>query len=504
MELYKIKEKDIKLYKQVKKKILTSKIFRVNYFEFNFYTFCLYYFTNTFTTPSAQFHKDFCKELQENQNILFQWFRECWKTVYFKYYFIWNILYRKKIFQLFVAFDKRKAESKLFDIAIQLQTNIKILNDFWQIYYTQDKTTKKSQKKTIGEFITENEVKCKALGIWESIRWELYWASDWEHRPDIVWLDDIDTLKSTNTIEQIEKNYTFVKQELMGWLWDNAQVVFLFNTIKFDWVWPRLWVEHQNHKSWTLKKIYYSENYNPWEERLTPEFIEKKKELQGKAFKANFLWIPETIWRNVFNYETIQAIEIPKYTIWKYEDLRIYKKPTSRCLYWVDHSWLNPDWDYWSIVVMDSVTLDLLACYYWHRKPYLLCDIIDELQELWYYWIIWIERNLYTTVREAEKRPWVDQLYREKTIDKITNKSTKKYWWTTSSKTRRPLLDKYEQYIREKYITQIDERGKNEMFGFVYNEDSKMIAQLWYHDDFIFADAICLEMREQWQVLWIM
>jgi hypothetical protein len=42
------------------------------------------------------------------------------------------------------------------------------------------------------------------------------------------------------------------------------------------------------------------------------------------------------------------------------------------------------------------------------------------------------------------------------------------------------------------------------MFGFVYNEDSKMIAQLWYHDDFIFADAICLEMREQWQVLWIM
>jgi hypothetical protein len=39
-------------------------------------------------------------------------------------------------------------------------------------------------------------------------------------------------------------------------------------------------------------------------------------------------------------------------------------------------------------------------------------------------------------------------------------------------------LDEYEQYIREKYITQIDERGKNEMFGFVYNEDSKMIAQL--------------------------
>jgi hypothetical protein len=72
MELYKIKEKDIKLYEKVKKNILTSKTFRVNYFEFNFFTFCLYYFTNTFTTNSAQFHKDFCEELQENQNILFQ------------------------------------------------------------------------------------------------------------------------------------------------------------------------------------------------------------------------------------------------------------------------------------------------------------------------------------------------------------------------------------------------------------------------------------------------
>lgn len=506
MELYEIKEKDIKLYEEVKQRILTSEAFRIKYFEFNFYSFCLYYFTNTFTTPSAQFHKDFCKELQDNLNVLFQGFRECWKTVYFKYYFIWNILYKKKRFQLFVAFDKKKAEAKLFDIAIQLQTNPKILNDFWQLYYNENKSTKQSQRKTIGEFITENKVKCKALGIWESIRWEVYWAEDWEHRPDLAWLDDIDTLKSTNTVEQILKNYTFVKQELIWWLWDNAQVVFLFNTIKFDWVWPRLWNEHKNQKSWSLKKIYYSVKNNPWEERLTPEFIEKKKELQGKSFDANFLGIAETVGSPVFAHSIIENLETPKYTTGKYKELRIYKKPTKHSLYWWDTSWWGVDGDYSSLVVRDEITLDLLACYYWHMAPDLLCDVIDELQALWYYWTIWIERNntWLATIIEAEKRDWADQLYTEKTIDKITNKSTRKYWRTTSSKTRPVMISDYEKALRTWKIKQVDERWKDEMYWFVYNDNSRPEAQIWYHDDFIIWDSICLQMKEQDQILWFM
>lgn len=506
MELYEIKKKDLALYKKTKAKIMESKAFRIKYFEKNFYSFCLYYFTTTFTTPSADFQKEFCQEMFDEYSVLFQWFRESWKTVYFKYFFIYCIVYKRKRFMHLIAFDKIKAKSKLYDIVIQLQKNKKLINDYWNLFYQEKKieTEKSSQKKSIEEFITTNEVKCRAIWIGTSIRWDVFGATDWEFRPDFVWLDDIDTMASTNTLELIEKNYTLVKSELFGWFADNVQIIFLFNTIKFDWVWPRLWIDYEGKKSWKLKKIYYDPNNNVWEKRLTPEYIEMKKELLWeKSFNANFLWIAETVWTPVFWLDNIKALVIPEYTTpTKYPELRIYRPPTSYNMYWVDTAWWSIDWDKSSIVLRDY-DLNLLACYYWCIQPDILCDVIDVLQNLWYTWIVWIERNntWIATIKKAEDYSWVWQLYREETVDKVTNRRTKKLWWHTNSKTRPLMISEYEEAIRTKTIIEVDKRWVEEMYWFVYNENWRPQAQLWFHDDEIISDCICNQMKKERRTL---
>jgi hypothetical protein len=68
MELFEIKNKDLELYEKVKDKLYNSKAFRVEYFKKNFYSFCLFYFPQYFSYPSAEFHKDWARELQSDRN----------------------------------------------------------------------------------------------------------------------------------------------------------------------------------------------------------------------------------------------------------------------------------------------------------------------------------------------------------------------------------------------------------------------------------------------------
>jgi len=58
-------------------------------------------------------------------------------------------------------------------------------------------------------------------------------------------------------------------------------------------------------------------------------------------------------------------------------------------------------------------------------------------------------------------------------IDSKTNKRTKKYGWYTSQQSRELMVREYEEAVRTGVITEIDDRCKTEMYGFVYNEKKK-------------------------------
>jgi len=95
--------------------------------------------------PCAPFHKEYIKAMQDGEDIIFNGFRECAKTVYAKYYILWCICYSKRRYIVFFCDEKKKAQDKILDVAAHLQVNNRIINDFGRLYHGEktDKSTKK-------------------------------------------------------------------------------------------------------------------------------------------------------------------------------------------------------------------------------------------------------------------------------------------------------------------------------------------------------------------------
>ena len=194
---------------------------------------------------------------------------------------------------MFYCYDKPKATSRLYDIILHLQTNEKIKQDFWELFWWIKKDDTK-EKKSIPEFITANWIKVKANSIWESPRWLMYSNKDWNFRPDLVVLDDIDVDKSVNNIEMIEKNYLWIKGELLGWISQNCQIIFLWNTIKPDWIVPRFENDYKNSSDWIIRTKAIIENgIITWSERFSFEDLKKRKNMLWEiSYNQNYLLIP--------------------------------------------------------------------------------------------------------------------------------------------------------------------------------------------------------------------
>lgn len=236
-------------------------------------------------------------------------------------------------------------------------------------------------------------------------------------------------------------------------------------------------------------------------------YIEKYEELWREVFQE-FPSTPKeaflTSWTPVFNVWIVRKLEPKDY----YEDptykwLRIYDSKKQRALFWVDTAEWWADWDYSSISVR-SIDMSLLAFYYARIPPDALCDVVLHLRGIYWSWKIGIERNntwLVTikTIQNWEKyKPLIPNLYEEKTIDKYTYKQTWKIWRHTNMKTRPVMISEYERAIRQWEITEVDERHRQEMYTFVYNEKNhKPEAMQWCHDDAIMAWCVCYQMRKE-------
>ena len=289
-------------------KILSKQNTRIAYLEKDLFTYWLYYFTDIFNSVSADFHKLWALYLMTDCNILLIGFRESAKTVWAMIKLIHNITYKKKRFMIFYCYDKKKAWSKLYDIVIQLQTNKKLMADFGELFPMWVNDDKSSQKKSVNDFITTNEIKVKASSIWESPRWELFFTKHWAFRPDYIVLDDIDVDKSVSNVDIIGKNYLWLKGELMWGLSEDAQILFLWNIIKSDWIVPRFEKDYKNNPMWKISKVPIIENGKiTWPERYTLEDLEKKKQnLWEISYNQNFLLIPYSWGDTIIKREQIK------------------------------------------------------------------------------------------------------------------------------------------------------------------------------------------------------
>lgn len=192
-------------------------------------------------------------------------------------YDLWCIVYKKKRFICVFCYEWRTANDYLFKIATQLQTNQRLISDFWQLFYS-DNIEKKSQKKSVNEFITENNVKLKAFSMGMSMRWQVFMSDDWLIRPDSVVFDDIDVLDSVRNKEIIDKNFRFLEDEVFGWLADYCQVRVLWNVIRDDWLNPRIKAKYLWNHKWSIQsQAIYNEDWNIAWERYVETDIEAEE-----------------------------------------------------------------------------------------------------------------------------------------------------------------------------------------------------------------------------------
>lgn len=296
--------------------------------EHNFFVWCIYYFSKSFHYPKvASFHRDWCNAAQSGVNIYLEWFRESAKTMFiWLLYDIWCIVYKKKRFICAFSYEWRSASTYLFNIALELQTNQKLIEDYGQLFYSDNKE-QKSQKKSINEFITENDVKLKAFSMWMSMRWQIFNSKDGILRPDSLILDDIDVIDSVRNVANIDKNYRFLKDEVFWWLSDYCQIRVLGNVIMDDGINPRIREEYRNNPSrkvfsqWILDKDWNitrerftktdkeAEEYNknikdPKQCKISLE--SKRNNLWEISFNQNFLWKTYTLWDKLIKQSNIK------------------------------------------------------------------------------------------------------------------------------------------------------------------------------------------------------
>lgn len=167
--------------------------------------FLLYYLRESFPVPFSPKHFEMIKLLQEGnfEEFIAIGHRNFGKTLIMKGYLLWLICYSKAKFIVIASHEGKKAASHAFDIGLQLQINKRILNDFGQLYWKEQTDIKRKDKKRQDNFLTTNNIFLQASA--SSIRGLQYIDEEGTHRPDVIFYDDIETLKTVESYAVTQK-----------------------------------------------------------------------------------------------------------------------------------------------------------------------------------------------------------------------------------------------------------------------------------------------------------
>jgi phage terminase large subunit-like protein len=385
--------------------LLEDKVSRIAACEDHIWLFSLYYFTDYHRYTLPAFHYDFYNDLDgmnktSNRTIGAVWeaFRESSKTTLAKIKLIHNVVYQKKHFNIWASFDQKKAEANLFDVALQLQTNKKLIADFGQLFYEAKSRNKKSEKKSIKEFVTTNGCKLKAYSTGQSIRGEVFGA----YRPDFLVFDDIETLKTIVSEPRTNQVKDFIDEALSGMGGDcnvlclanalshTGSVAYIRNKVKYipGWVTRNVPVMDENSvPTWPSKYTltdYEAEIYNATitdGQNLKVSIESKRRLLNDMVFNREMMNIPLTDeerefklhWmQKTYTLDSLKDKTLNTYVMVDVADTKDRKKSIER-----------RDPDYTGIVVVSIDTYNNWYIRYAKRERLNAPEKIDKIFWLW-------------------------------------------------------------------------------------------------------------------------
>lgn len=188
----------------------------------SFKLFALYYCTRYFTFKPAPFHEDFFNDFEDlvygkTKDVVWLAFRESAKTSLAKIGLVWLIA-RKQVIdalreqgedvshwgeRLYInvdCYDKSNAESILFDVVTELQSNDLLIDDFGHLY-NQPRTKDEATLKRVSNFVTNNRIRVEAHTALTPMRGRLYQ----QYRPDFILRDDLENAITAESPAVTEK-----------------------------------------------------------------------------------------------------------------------------------------------------------------------------------------------------------------------------------------------------------------------------------------------------------
>jgi len=151
--------------------------------------------------------------------------------------------------------------------------------------------------------------------------------------------------------------------------------------------------------------------------------------------------------------------------------------------------------DYSVGVVMDEKTCDIVAMWHGHIDPDLLAHEMIKVCRYYNDAYLGVESNNHggTTLLSLKRLEYWN-LFFQKTYDKISNQISKKLGWNTNTNTKRLMIDKLNEFVREKWIGIYSDLIISEMLTYIRNDKGQFGAQEGCFDDTVMAAAIALQL----------
>lgn len=197
----------------------------------DFLCFFKYYFANYVKSEFAPFHREMADDLRDltrgtiNELAWFG-FGESGKTSMAKAYLISMICYGAEEYMNVDSYDGTNSERILFDVALELQTNQRIIQDFGHLF-TEDRGDKIKKQKRLSDFVTTNGIRVEAHTTQTSVRGRLHGSK----RPGFVLMDDFETKKTLMSPSATETIRTHIQEFKRGLDNEHHRVLFLGNVL---------------------------------------------------------------------------------------------------------------------------------------------------------------------------------------------------------------------------------------------------------------------------------
>ena len=520
------------------------------------FLFGLIYFPQMFKVKSAPFHKRWCKKMDFKKKVaikdsstgkesyqlrkftylILMAFRGSAKTSWAKIKIIRDICYSRRKYIGYVCYELDPAKAALLDIANWLQTNKLIIRDFGNLYYDKDLEKDKSKQKTISNFVTANGIRVKALSIRKSVRGAVLEFD----RPDSYVLDDFENNITKKSALLTRKAIDFFK-ELFSGMADDAEVIFVCNRISDIGSVQFLIDTAEGNADWEFEDVpvYNKKKEILWPQRFVmtnkeAEEVNKTLEIPKKSlesirdnlnkdgtatFEQEYLNEALVEGERFFDVGLIeQRMTVLRNKQWQDKDI---KKP--------DYQKIDGDWSIWGEFkegdryaiasdVAEGYGLDSSTIEIWNLDtgdqimefesnqvpPDLLAKYMfekyKEAKKKGARVIVVPERNSIgvAAVNELKSLNCFD-IFREKSVDKITERPVAKYGWHTNSKTKPIMLFDFKRDFKAGLIGVMSIKLLREMKSFSNHEVTNTLydPETSQHHDRLMGALIAWQMRKQ-------